>query len=67
MKVSVTENQKNVDAQAEGPVMSFAHLCLSPDSEAGWDERQDEAFGFPASGESDLYETGYLLRVFLKC
>jgi len=67
MKPSTPENEKTVDEMAPGPILSFAHLSSCLDAGAAWSDSQNTSYGFPASREEDLYETGFLLKVFLKC
>jgi hypothetical protein len=47
--------------------VSFSHLSSYLASEDTLTDNQSTAYGFPAPQEEDLYETGYLLKVFLKC
>lgn len=56
-----------VDAITEGPVISFSHLSSYLISDDISNDHQSPAYGFPASQEENLYETGFLLKVFLKC
>lgn len=67
MKLLTAENGNAVDESAEGPVVSFAHLSSCLASEADANDQQNTSFGFPASEEASLYETGFLLKAFLKC
>lgn len=67
MKPATTENRITVDAITEGPVISFSHLSSYLISDDISNDHQSPAYGFPASQEENLYETGFLLKVFLKC
>ena len=67
MKPAEAENRIMVDAIAEGPVISFSHLSSYLISDDISNDHQGLTYGFPASQEDDLYETGFLLKVFLKC
>jgi hypothetical protein len=61
MKPSTTEVPITVEEKADGPLVSFSHLSSSFASEDILN------YGFPASQEEDLYETGYLCKIFLRC
>ena len=50
-----------------GPSMSFAHLSSAFESSDILHDDPGAAFGFPQSREEDLYETGYLSKIFLRC
>jgi hypothetical protein len=67
MKTLIAEFKKPPDLISEEPTVSFSHLasCFS-ESDTG-DDNAIPAHGFPASREESLYETGILLRDFLKC
>ena len=58
---------KPADSMAEEPTVSFSHLeaCFT-ELETG-DGNQSLDLGFPYSREERLYETGILLKEFLKC
>jgi hypothetical protein len=67
MKTSITKFQKPSDSMAEEPLVSFSHLASCYSSHETADENQSPTHGFPSSGEESLYETGILLKEFLKC
>ena len=57
-----------VVVKTEGkPTLSFSHLSSCFASEDSVNDNQIEPSGFPAPQEEDLYQTGYLFSVFLKC
>jgi hypothetical protein len=47
------------------PLVSFAHLAVLADK--GMDSEAEAVYGFPSSRETELYETGYLAKIFLRC
>ncbi len=49
----------------EEPLLSFSHLALSSDADSIDDT--ESVFGFPETKETQLYETGYLAKIFLRC
>lgn len=53
--------------EENGPSLSFAHLSLSFEVMDEMDDDRVAAYGFPQSQEEDLYETGYLSKIFLRC
>ena len=56
------------DAKTEDePALSFSHLSSWLASEDVLNKNQMASYGFPAPQEEDLYQTGYLVRVFMKC
>jgi len=55
------------DEAMSGPSLSFSHLASTFDSMDLPDNDQSAAYGFPQSQEEDLYETGYLSKLFLRC
>ena len=59
--------QKPADKIAEGPTVSFSHLASCFSLAQTDDGNQSPAHGFPSSREESLYETGFLLKDFLKC
>ena len=67
MKTSITKFQKPSDSMAEEPLVSFSHLASCYSSHETADENQSPTHGFPSSLEESLYETGILLKEFLKC
>lgn len=67
MKPSDPEIQITVDKMVEEPSVSFSHLSSYLASEDTLTDNQSTAYGFPVPQEEDLYQTGYLLKVFLKC
>ena len=67
MKPSDPETQRTVDKMVEEPSVSFSHLSSYFASEDSLNDNQSTAYGFPVPQEEDLYQTGYLSKVFLKC
>ncbi len=67
MKPSIPEIQITVAKTEDGPALSFSHLSSWLASEDILNDNHIASYGFPAPQEEDLYQTGYLLRVFLKC
>jgi hypothetical protein len=69
MKPSTPEIQITVAKTEDGPTLSFSHLSSWLASEDILNDNQSSPYGFPApqEQEEDLYQTGYLIRVFLKC
>lgn len=67
MKTSNTEIHITVEKVADRPIVSLSHLSSGLASEDQLNDHQSTAYGFPASQEEDLYETGYLLKIFLRC
>lgn len=66
MKTPRPDIHQQSDPQAESPTVSFAHLN-SLFLVEGPDDLTGPAYGFPAPQEEELYETGILSRIFLKC
>lgn len=50
---------------AEELLISFSHPSFPTDADRN--EDTESAFGYPASGETELYETGYLAKIFFRC
>ena len=50
---------------ADEPLISFSHLSFPTDADRIDDT--ESVFGFPETKESQLYETGYLAKIFLRC
>ncbi|MBP7764192.1 MAG: hypothetical protein KA113_03270 [Syntrophaceae bacterium] len=48
------------------PAVAFAHLAAGFAAPAS-DDAVPVPYGFPAAAEEDLYMTGYLQRIFLRC
>jgi hypothetical protein len=67
MKTSITKFQKQSDSMTEEPLVSFSHLASCYSYHETADENQSPTHGFPSSLEESLYETGILLKEFLKC
>ena len=67
MKPSIPESEIIVDKTADEPIVSFSHLSFSLASEEMFNDNQGTVYGFPAAEEEDLYETGYLMKIFLRC
>ena len=67
MKKVKDDIYKSADLMAEEPSISFAHLeaCFSEVETSDGNQSLDR--GFPYSREERLYETGILLKEFLKC
>jgi len=58
---------KSADLMVEEPSVSFSHLEACFCDVGKDDDNQRLDYGFPYSREDRLYETGILLREFLKC
>jgi len=67
MKSSPLKIQIVVDEAVRGPSLSFSHLAATFAAMDMLDDEQSAAYGFPQSQEEDLYETGYLSKLFLRC
>lgn len=67
MKHSTPEIQINVRTKEDSPSLSFSHLSSWLDAEDILNDNQSAPYGFPTPLEEDLYQTGYLLKVVLKC
>jgi len=69
MKPSTPEIQISDVKTEDKPTLSFSHLSSWLVSEDILNDNQSAPYGFPApqEQEEDLYQTGYLIRVFLKC
>jgi hypothetical protein len=67
MKTSITKFQLSPDSMVEETLISFSHLASCFSSDETDDENQSPTHGFPSSREERLYETGILLKEFLKC
>ena len=67
MKPSTPEIQINVKTKDDSPSLSFSHLSSWLASEDILSDNQSAPYGFPTPLEEDLYQTGYLLKVVLKC
>lgn len=62
-----TDICKPAGSVAEEPIVSFSHLeaCFTEAKKVDVNQSYDQ--GFPYSREERLYETGILLKEFLKC
>ena len=58
---------KSADSTTEEPTISFSHLAACFTEVETSDDNQSLDQGFPYSREERLYETGILLKEFLKC
>lgn len=67
MKKAAPDSTIMAEKTAATPVVSFAHLSSCFINDDALNENQSTVYGFPASQEEDLYETGFLQKVFLKC
>jgi hypothetical protein len=67
MKPSIPEIQITVEKIADAPIVSFSHLSSCFASENILNDDQSTVYGFPAAQEEELYETGYLSKIFLRC
>ena len=67
MKRSNTEIPKAFEEPNDELIMSFSHLssCFASDDLS--DDSQGAAYGFSVPREEELYETGYLAKIFLRC
>jgi hypothetical protein len=59
--------QKPADKMTEEPLISFSHLTSCFFLAETGDDNSGSTHGFPSSREESLYETGILLKEFLKC
>lgn len=67
MKSTPLEIRIVAEEAESGPSLSFSHLSLTFDAMDMPDDAYGAAYGFPQSQEEDLYETGYLSKIFLRC
>jgi hypothetical protein len=67
MKTSIAKLQKPSDSMEEEPTVSFSHLASCFSLTETDEDNSSPAYGFPSSREESLYETGILLKDFLKC
>ena len=67
MGKAMSNIQKPADKMTEEPTVSFSHLASCFSSNETGEGNQIPAHGFPSSKEESLYETGILLKDFLKC
>jgi len=67
MKSSPLKIRIIVEEAVSVPSLSFSHLASTVDSMDMLDDDRSVAYGFPQSEEEDLYETGYLSKLFLRC
>jgi hypothetical protein len=67
MKNSTAKIQKPADVMAEEPFVSFSHLASCFSSNENSDDNQNHTHGFPSSREEILYETGILIKLFMRC
>ncbi|PKN18474.1 MAG: hypothetical protein CVU71_13350 [Deltaproteobacteria bacterium HGW-Deltaproteobacteria-6] len=67
MKPSAAEITINPEKISAAPVVSFSHLSSCFASEAILNDDQSTIGNFSAPQEEALYETGYLLKIFLRC
>jgi len=67
MKPSNREIKIPAENEDENPSLTFSHLATWFASDEILNDQPSMPYGFPAAKEEDLYQTGYLPRVFLKC
>ncbi len=67
METQAPEIRRDADTKDQIQTISFSHLdsAFNADDEGNAPVRT--TYGFPAAQEEGLYETGFLLRTFLKC
>ena len=56
-----------IDVIEEEPIVTFSHLATCDLYNVAVDENQSPVHGFPSPPEEILYETGFLIKIFLKC
>jgi len=66
MKVLTPETGHHSAPDVQLPTISFAHLASTFDADET-DILEKYVYGFPYPQEEELYETGILISVFLKC
>lgn len=66
MKIKVRDSENVADAEPQSPILSFSHL-VSPANANESEVSVPIDQGFPSADEEKLYETGYLMRIFLRC
>jgi len=67
MKPLNTDSPVNAGKISDEPAVSFAHLSSCFASDAGLNDHQSAACDLQTAQEEALYETGYLLKIFLRC
>jgi hypothetical protein len=67
MKVATSKISRAGDVLTESPTISFSHLASCFSGVESSDDDSNTAYGFPDYREERLYETGILLKEFLKC
>jgi len=66
MDNQISDTQHRSERTMESPMISFAHLDTRFYMDDG-DASAGTLHGFPFPQEEELYETGILSRIFLKC
>jgi hypothetical protein len=67
MQSPTTKLRKKIDTQTQDPIVTFDHLTSCYPRQENDDDNSSAAHGFPSSSEENLYETGMLVKIFLKC
>jgi hypothetical protein len=67
IKKSIPNLQTATDEMAIHPTISFSHLASCFSEVENGDDSSVNVYGFPSPVEERLYETGTLVKEFLKC
>jgi hypothetical protein len=67
MKTKAPDSENVADAERQSPTLSFSHLALLANTDDGSEVTVPTNQGFPSADEERLYETGYLMGIFLRC
>jgi hypothetical protein len=67
MKTPMTKIHTTADSIEEDPFISFSHLASCFSEHETVDDNPNPSHGFPSPREENLYETGILVKMFLKC
>jgi hypothetical protein len=67
MKTMPLKIQNTFNTGAVEPTITYAHLATGYPQQEAVDDPAGSVYGFPSSPEDRLYETGFLMKTFLKC